>query len=226
MSNANEPDQINNGALAMVIALVTFATLAIALYVTSLVREETRQVGAQRADAQDRSARSLRAEQMAELNRSPTWIDRDKGIVSMPIDSAMQWVVESVRSNPEKLSPGVALGMGGASAKDVEIAEEAEKSGSGQGEKARQEAESSPSKESSQDQKTEAGVEEGKGAKKATNNGKGASKTEAPASGSQDSGVSSTAPPKRPKSSPKSGRPTQPAKSPQSPESKPAPTTP
>ena len=122
MSNANEPDQINTGALAMVIALVTLATLAIALYVTSLVREETRAIGHVRIETQERGVRQLKAEQLAQLGESPTWIDQAKGLVTMPIDSAMTAVLEAIRRRPANLSPGAPLpeGLGGAGPEDVD----------------------------------------------------------------------------------------------------------
>src|SRR5690606_24405606 len=105
MSNANEPDQINAGALAMMIALVTLATLGIALYVTSIVRTETRDVESLRAESQDYGIRQLRAEQLSALAASPQWVDQAKGTVSIPIEAAMANVLAAVRNDPSALSP-------------------------------------------------------------------------------------------------------------------------
>jgi len=105
MSKANEPDSVNTGALATTIGIVAFATLGIALYVTSLVREETKVLGDTRQGTQDRPLRELRADQLGVLDATPTWKDRGAGVVTLPIDRAMEWMVEAVRKNPKALSP-------------------------------------------------------------------------------------------------------------------------
>lgn len=105
MSNANEPDRINTGALATTIGIVAFATLGIALYVTSLVREETKVLGETRQGTQDRGLRDLRADQLGVLEAGPSWKDRATGVVTLPIGRAMDWMVEAVRKDPKALSP-------------------------------------------------------------------------------------------------------------------------
>jgi len=105
MSNANEPDRVNTGALATTTGIVGCAALGIALFVTSLVREETRVVGDARQGTQERSVRELRAEQLGVLDASPTWKDRAAGVVTLPIGRAMDWMLESVRKDPKALSP-------------------------------------------------------------------------------------------------------------------------
>src|SRR5690606_6175759 len=66
--------------------------------------------------------RQLKAEQLAQLGESPTWIDQAKGLVTMPIDSAMTAVLEAIRRRPANLSPGAPLpeGLGGAGPEDVD----------------------------------------------------------------------------------------------------------
>jgi hypothetical protein len=105
MSNANEPDQVNTGALATTIGIVACATLGIALFVTSLVREETKVLGDVRQGTQDRGIRELRADQLSVLDAAPTWKDKATGIVTLPIARAMDWMVEAVRKDPKALSP-------------------------------------------------------------------------------------------------------------------------
>jgi len=105
MSNANEPDQVNTGALATTIGIVACATLGIALFVTSLVREETKVLGDVRQGTQDRGIRELRADQLSVLDAAPTWKDKATGVVTLPIGRAMDWMVEAVRKNPKALSP-------------------------------------------------------------------------------------------------------------------------
>src|SRR5690606_25336910 len=105
MSKANEPDSVNTGALATTIGIVALSTLGIALFVTSLVRDQSRSLGDTRKGTQERSVRELRADQLGVLEASPTWKDRAAGIVTLPIERAMDWMVEAVRKDPKSLSP-------------------------------------------------------------------------------------------------------------------------
>jgi len=105
MSKANEPDRVNTGALATTTGIVGCATLGIALFVTSLVREQTSVIGDARQGTQERSVRELRAEQLGVLDASPTWKDRATGAVTLPIGRAMDWMLEAVRKDPKALSP-------------------------------------------------------------------------------------------------------------------------
>lgn len=118
MSNVNEPDRVNTGALATTTGIVGCAVLGIALFVTSLVRDETKVLGDSRQGTQERSVRELRADQLGVLEGSPTWKDRTAGVVTLPIERAMDWMVEAVRKNPKALSPwqppAPADAMGGA----------------------------------------------------------------------------------------------------------------
>lgn len=104
-SRGNEPDVVNNGALAVMLGIVALATLAIALVVTALVRDEVSDVMSVRDESQDRVYRDLRAAQLGKLESVASWRDKSKGIVSLPIGRAMSLVLEEVRANPEKLSP-------------------------------------------------------------------------------------------------------------------------
>jgi|GEM_PF-2402912 len=115
MSNANEPDQVNSGALGVILVLVSFAVLGIALFVTSLVRQEVDETSGVRGQGQDRKARDLKNGQLAQLAQSPSFADRAKGLIQIPIDRAMALTLEAVRENPYALSPGVKPdGVGGA----------------------------------------------------------------------------------------------------------------
>jgi hypothetical protein len=117
MSNANEPDRVNTGALATTIGIVAIATLGTALTVTSLVRQESKVLGDARQGTQDRGLRDLRADQLGVLEAAPSWKDRAAGVVTLPIGRAMDWMVEAVRKDPKALSPWhppEAEAMGGA----------------------------------------------------------------------------------------------------------------
>lgn len=125
MSSArpNEADNVNSGALATMIALVAFATLGIALVVTMLVRQEVGAAASGRAGTQENAVRSLKAEQQSELRSQPGWLDRAKGLVSMPIEQAMKLTLEAIRKNPRALSPlppgKEDEGMGGAGPEEL-----------------------------------------------------------------------------------------------------------
>jgi hypothetical protein len=103
---SNEPDNVNSGALATIIVLVALSTLAVALVVTALVRDETAFLEAKHGPTQSRSFESLRFEQEAKMNAAPSWVDREKGVARIPVASAMAIVLENVRANPLEMSPG------------------------------------------------------------------------------------------------------------------------
>lgn len=105
MNSANEPDQINTGALATIIGIVAISTLGIGLFVNSLVRDETRALGSERQGTQERGIRELRAEQLSTLTATPTWKDRATGAVTLPIDAAKSFMVEAVSKRRSALSP-------------------------------------------------------------------------------------------------------------------------
>jgi hypothetical protein len=107
MANPNEADEVNSGALAMVIVVVAFATLAVALVVTALVRQELAEVGGRGMDAQDRKYRDGKNEQLSQLSAPPTWADRAKGLIAVPMDRAMELTLEAVRKNPYAMTPGL-----------------------------------------------------------------------------------------------------------------------
>lgn len=103
---ANEPDEVNSGALATIIVLVFVATLAVALVVTALVRDETARLQADGSEAQSRAFQNLKNEQLTKLNAAAGWVDRENGIAKVPLESAKKIVLSSVAANPLALSPG------------------------------------------------------------------------------------------------------------------------
>lgn len=95
---ATQPDQVNSGALATMFALTALATLAAALGITALVRSEEAELDLVRNEPITHSFRSLRAEQETLLKSAPAWMDREKGLVSIPIDRAMELTLRDIRS--------------------------------------------------------------------------------------------------------------------------------
>lgn len=94
---ATQPDHVNSGALATMFALTALATLAAALGITALVRSEEAEVNMVRNEPVTYSFRSLRAEQETLLGSAPAWMDREKGLVSIPIDRAMDLTLRDIR---------------------------------------------------------------------------------------------------------------------------------
>ncbi len=103
---ATESDNINTSALGTIVAVGTLVTLAVILGVTALVRsEQDTALVAQNAMVNDRPVRELYAGQLAELNDGPAWVDREKGVVSIPIERAMDIVVNEYIRNPALATP-------------------------------------------------------------------------------------------------------------------------
>jgi hypothetical protein len=91
---ATEDDKVNTGALATLVAVGVFATLAVALGVDALVRFETRKMEADRAGSAEKQVRELVTAQRAQLAAQP-----------LPIDRAMAAVVLDLRQNPWSATP-------------------------------------------------------------------------------------------------------------------------
>jgi hypothetical protein len=94
---ATQPDHVNSGAIATMFALTALATVAAALGITALVRSEQGELSRVRDEPISRAYRSLRAEQDAGLNAAPAWVDREKGLVSLPIAKAMELTLQDIR---------------------------------------------------------------------------------------------------------------------------------
>jgi uncharacterized membrane protein YgcG len=114
---ATESDQVNSGALGTLLAVGAFATLAIALVVTALVRSEMNEELEKKAGGADRPFRDLVAEQTAKLNAPAAYIDRGKGLVSLPIDRATELTVAELKKDPNSATPpkDASAGSGGVS---------------------------------------------------------------------------------------------------------------
>jgi hypothetical protein len=120
---ATETDKVNNGALATMTLVGTAATVAIALAVTALVRNEAHSVTAERSAVSDAEVRALKAGQQEKLGAAPSWSDNTRTKVSLPIERAMGLVVSDLQKDPRKATPpappGVDAGAGAADAGDA-----------------------------------------------------------------------------------------------------------
>jgi len=102
---ATENDKVNTGALGTIVAVGLFATLSIALAVTALVRYSVEGVVDQRQSLAQQEYRDLRANQTEKLGARPTWTDKGKGLVSIPLDRAKLRVLTELARDPASATP-------------------------------------------------------------------------------------------------------------------------
>lgn len=104
---ATETDKINTAALGTLVIVGALATLAIALGVDALVRFEVHKLQEERAGMASQAFHAISAEQQGKLTGSPSWIDKSKGIVSVPIDKAISGVLSDLARDPSSATePG------------------------------------------------------------------------------------------------------------------------
>jgi hypothetical protein len=113
---ATESDNVNSGALGTLLAVGTIATLGIALVVTALVRTEMSSEAEKKDIGADRPYRDLIAEQTAKMAAPASYVDRGRGLVSLPIDRAMDLTVSGLRKDPNSATPPAPVGGSGGSA--------------------------------------------------------------------------------------------------------------
>ncbi len=100
-----EPDDINVGLVATIAIVGALLVIAIAASLTALVRSESTRYGQEvGAYANLGAVRRLKAEQSTTLEAPPSWVDRSKGLVSIPIDRAMELVTTEIQKNPYSAS--------------------------------------------------------------------------------------------------------------------------
>lgn len=113
---ATESDNVNSGALGTLLAVGTIATLGIALVVTALVRTEMGTEAEKKDVGADRPYRDLVAEQTAKMAAPASYVDRGRGLVSLPIDRAMELTVSGLIKDPNSATPPAPVGGSGGSA--------------------------------------------------------------------------------------------------------------
>lgn len=106
-----EPDNTNVGLIATVTVVGALLVVSTAASLTALVRTESADYGTQvGAYANLGAVRRLKEEQRAKLEASPSWADKTKGLVSLPIDRAMGLVAGEIAKNPSLATPEPAPG--------------------------------------------------------------------------------------------------------------------
>jgi hypothetical protein len=103
--DGTQPDQINTGALGTLVAVGLFAMISIATAVTALVRHDMEEEQAEKDADSNQVVIALKDSQRAVLNAPAGYVDRAKGVVSMPIDLAKQAVLGDLARDPNSATP-------------------------------------------------------------------------------------------------------------------------
>ncbi len=94
------------GAAATLVAIVVLALVGTLSAVTVLVRiAAEREVTRKGGEVSPRAHLDLENAQRAELEEETQWVDRQAGVLSIPIDRAMELVVEQLARDPASASP-------------------------------------------------------------------------------------------------------------------------
>src|SRR4051812_19796830 len=100
-----EADKINTGALGTLVAVGLFAMLSITAAVTALVRHDIEIEEATKNADSNQVVVDLKAAQRGALNGPANYVDRGKGVVSLPIDLAKGLVVAELSRDPNSATP-------------------------------------------------------------------------------------------------------------------------
>jgi hypothetical protein len=120
---ATESDKVNSGALLTIVVVGTFSMVGVCLGVNALVRHEVDGMSAERAQPAERPVRDLTAEQLGKLNAPPAWSDKAKGLVSLPVERAMEVVVADLARDPNTATPPPPADAGADAAAAADVAD-------------------------------------------------------------------------------------------------------
>jgi hypothetical protein len=104
-TEATEVDKVNTGALGTLVAVGLFAMISICAAVTALVRHDIEVEQSDKDADANQTVIALKAAQRGVLNGSPGYLDRGKGLVSLPIETAKQIVVAELARDPNSATP-------------------------------------------------------------------------------------------------------------------------
>jgi len=103
---ATEADKVNTGALSTILAVGALSMLGISAAVTALVRYEAEATTvAKGGKANLRGIHELRGKENKVLSEPVRWTERSKGLVGMPLERAMQLVVDDLKRDPNTATP-------------------------------------------------------------------------------------------------------------------------
>jgi len=101
---ATNEDHSDSGLIATIAIVGGLSVVVIALSMNALVRDEVNHV-LEGGTANLDTVRDLKNQQTTALNEPAHYVDKSKGVVSLPIDRAMQLVVADLQKNPQSATP-------------------------------------------------------------------------------------------------------------------------
>jgi len=104
-TDSTEVDKVNTGALGTLVAVGLFAMISICAAVTALVRHDIDVEQSEKDGDANETVIALKAAQRGVLNEPPSYVDRGKGVVSLPIQTAQQVVVAELARDPNSATP-------------------------------------------------------------------------------------------------------------------------
>src|SRR5437879_3141031 len=105
---ATETDKVNTGALGTLVAVGLFAMISICAAVTALVRHDMDAEQSEKDADSNQTVVALKAQQRGVLDAPPAYVNRGKGVVSLPIETAKQVVVAELERDPGSATPQAA----------------------------------------------------------------------------------------------------------------------
>jgi hypothetical protein len=103
---ATQTDSTNTGVLWTIVLVGSFAMIAISAGVTAMVRAQTNELDRERPRHADlQTVVALKQAQHEELGAAPTWIDKGKGSVKVPIELAKKLVLREIGADAKAASP-------------------------------------------------------------------------------------------------------------------------
>lgn len=177
---ATESDNVNSGALGTLLSVGAVATLGIALVVTALVRTEIADEHDKKDVSADRPLLDLVAEQRAKMNAPAAYVDRGRGLVSLPIERAMELVVGNLKKDPNSATPPppAAAGSGGTAGEAAAVGGTGGSSGEAAAAGGTAGTEAAPANEATHAEEGKPAAEEGKPAEEPKKDEKGDKKAE------------------------------------------------
>jgi hypothetical protein len=103
--DGTQVDKVNAGALGTLVAVGLLAMLSITAAVTALVRHDIEVEESEKAADANQVVISLKDSQRGTLNSPAGYLDRGKGLVSLPIDLAKGLVVSELQKDPNSATP-------------------------------------------------------------------------------------------------------------------------
>lgn len=104
-TEGTQTDKVNTGALGTLVAVGLFAMISICAAVTALVRHDMDAEQSDKDADANQTVIALKASQRGVLNQPAAYVDRGKGLVSLPIETAKQVVLAELVRDPSLATP-------------------------------------------------------------------------------------------------------------------------